>query len=131
MLFVPQGLALTFYGTIGTSLGIFIWLTAWWNFGSGYNEFNKNTSRIIIYRKGLFGLVKNLFLELKFRDLKSIKMLVQNGLNPKRQLILFLHDGREIPLIRDIEIMSLNLLEENALNLTYYLAVPLERANQV
>ena len=129
LLFVPQGFVLTFYGTVGTSLGIFIWLTVWWNFGSGYNQFNKNTSRVTIYRKGFLGLVNNGLLELKFREIKSIKMHVQNGLNPKRQLLLFLHDGREIPLLSDVEMMPLSSLEESALNLTYYLDVPLESFN--
>ena len=41
-------------------------------------------------------------------------------------VILFLHDGREIPLLSHVEILSLSLLEESALNLTYYLDIPLE-----
>ena len=39
--FLPQGIVLVFYGTVGSILGIFIALTAWWNVGSGYNEFNR------------------------------------------------------------------------------------------
>jgi hypothetical protein len=36
--FIPQGIVLIFYGTVGSILGIFITLTVWWNVGSGYNE---------------------------------------------------------------------------------------------
>ncbi len=35
--FLPQGIVLLFYGTVGTVLGIFLWLTVWWDIGFGYN----------------------------------------------------------------------------------------------
>ena len=44
--FLPQGIVLVFYGTVGSILGIFIALTAWWNVGSGYNEFNRQLQEI-------------------------------------------------------------------------------------
>ena len=39
--FIPQGIVLVFYGTVGLILGIFLGLTAWWNVGSGFNEYNR------------------------------------------------------------------------------------------
>ena len=41
LLFIPQGLVLIFYGTLGLILGIFLSLNVWWDVGSGYNEYNK------------------------------------------------------------------------------------------
>ena len=46
--FVPQGIVLVFYGTVGLILGIFLSLTIWWNVGSGYNEYNRNNQQVTI-----------------------------------------------------------------------------------
>ncbi|MFM7792401.1 MAG: photosystem I assembly protein Ycf4, partial [Microcystis panniformis] len=34
--FIPQGVALLFYGTAGTLLAIYLWLSLLWNVGGGY-----------------------------------------------------------------------------------------------
>ena len=39
--FIPQGIVLVFYGTVGLTLGVFLWLTIWWDIGFGYNEYSK------------------------------------------------------------------------------------------
>ena len=39
--FIPQGVAMLFYGTGALGLAIYIILTIIWNIGSGYNEFSK------------------------------------------------------------------------------------------
>jgi len=39
--FLPQGIAMLFYGTGAIGLAIYIFLTVFWNIGSGYNEFSK------------------------------------------------------------------------------------------
>ena len=44
--FIPQGIVLLFYGTVGSILGIFISLTVWWNVGSGYNEYNRDLQQV-------------------------------------------------------------------------------------
>jgi len=43
--FIPQGIVLLFYGTVGSILGIFLILTIYWNVGSGYNEFNRDLQK--------------------------------------------------------------------------------------
>jgi hypothetical protein len=53
--FIPQGIVLLFYGTVGSILGIFLTLTVWWNVGSGYNEYNRNIQKVKLYRKGFPG----------------------------------------------------------------------------
>jgi hypothetical protein len=40
--FIPQGIVIVFYGTVGLILGIFLSLTVWWDVGSGYNEYNRD-----------------------------------------------------------------------------------------
>ena len=64
-------------------------------------------------------------------EIKSIKMDVKEGLNPKRQLLLCLKDNREIPLTgteQQIGIETLEQLEEYAITIAKYLNVFLERA---
>jgi hypothetical protein len=124
--FIPQGIVLVFYGTVGLVLGIFLWFTIWWDIGFGYNEYSKETQKVTLYRKGFPGKNRELLLNFNFEDLKSIKMFVRDGLNPKRQLFLCLSDSREIPLTGSDKPVALNKIETEALNLAKYLNVYLE-----
>ena len=124
--FIPQGIVLVFYGSVGLTLGIFLWLTVWWDIGFGYNEYNKQAQKVILYRKGFPGKNRELCLTFGFDELKSIKMFIRDGLNPKRQLFLCLNDSREIPLTGSDKPTALNKIEVEALNLAKYLNVYLE-----
>ena len=61
--FIPQGIVLLFYGTVGSILGIFLTLTIWWNVGSGYNEYNRDLQKVKLYRKGFPGKNRELILD--------------------------------------------------------------------
>jgi hypothetical protein len=124
--FIPQGIVLVFYGTIGSILGLFLLLTIWWDIGFGYNEYSKETQQVTLYRKGFPGKNRELCLKFNFAELKSIKMFIRDGLNPKRQLFLCLNDNREIPLTGVDQPTALNKIETEALNLAKYLNVYLE-----
>jgi hypothetical protein len=124
--FIPQGIVLVFYGTVGSVLGIFLWLTIWWDIGFGYNEFSKDRQQVTLYRKGFPGKNRELRLTFPFSEVKSIKMLIKEGLNPKRQLFLCLTDSREIPLTGADEPVALSKVETEALNLAKYLNIYLE-----
>jgi hypothetical protein len=126
--FVPQGIVLVFYGTVGLTLGLFLWLTIWWDICFGYNEYNKESQNVILYRKGFPGKNRELRLEFRFSELKSIKMFIRDGLNPKRQLFLCLNDSREIPLTGSDKPTALNKIETEALSLAKYLNIYLETA---
>ena len=124
--FIPQGIVLLFYGTVGSILGIFLLLTIVWNVGSGYNEYNKELQAIVLYRKGFPGKNRELSFRFSFNDIKSIKMRIKEGINPKRQLLLCLLDSREIPLTGIEQPMSLNVVEEEAITIAKFLNVSLE-----
>lgn len=124
--FIPQGIVLVFYGTVGLTLGVFLWLTIWWDIGFGYNEYSKESQKVTLYRKGFPGKNRELCLKFNFEDLKSIKMFIRDGLNPKRQLFLCLNDNREIPLTGSDKPTALNKIETDALNLAKYLNIYLE-----
>lgn len=52
IIFFPQGLVMCFYGTLGILLGINQIRILNSKIGEGYNEFNKKTGTMKIYRKG-------------------------------------------------------------------------------
>jgi hypothetical protein len=124
--FIPQGIILLFYGTVGLWLSIFLWLTIWWDIGFGYNEFNKENQTVLLYRKGFPGKNRELRLKFNFEEIRSVKMLIQEGLNPKRQLFLCLNDSREIPLTGVDRPVALNKIEADALSIAKYLNIYLE-----
>jgi hypothetical protein len=124
--FITQGIVLLFYGTVCLILGIFLTLTIWWNVGSGYNEYNRNSQEVKIYRKGFPGKNRELMFKFPFEEIKSIKMSIKEGLNPKRQLILCLVDRREIPLTGIEQPVALNEIENEAITIAKHLNVFLE-----
>jgi len=124
--FIPQGIVLLFYGTVGSLIGIFLLLTVWWNVGSGYNEYNRDLQKVKLYRKGFPGKNRELVFTFSFEEVKSIKMRIQEGINPKRQLLLCLIDSREIPLTGIEQPIALNKIEDEAIMIAKYLNVFLE-----
>jgi hypothetical protein len=126
LVFIPQGITLVFYGSVGLILGIFLCLTVLWDVGFGYNEYNKKLQKIFLYRQGFPGNSRTLALSFSFEQTRSIKVRVKEGLNPVRQLVLCLNDNREIPLSGINEPVSLSTIENKAVRLAQYLNIYLE-----
>jgi hypothetical protein len=61
IIFIPQGVAMLFYGTGALGLAIYIILTILWNIGSGYNEFSKVEQIARIVRVGFPGKNRIIF----------------------------------------------------------------------
>ena len=126
ILFIPQGIALLFYGTGALGLAIYIILTIIWNIGSGYNEFSKQENIVRIIRLGFPGKNRRVFLSYEFKNIKSLKFLIKQGLNPRCNLLLILKDKREIPLFPAQFLLNPNETEKKAIQLSTFLNVPLE-----
>jgi len=124
--FIPQGIALLFYGTGALGLSIYLFLTILWNIGSGYNEFLKEENIVRIVRLGFPGKNRTIFLSYDFKNIKSLKFLIKQGLNPRCNILLMLKDKREIPLFPAQFLMNPNETEKKAINLSNFLNVPLE-----
>lgn len=124
--FLPQGLVMTFYGIVSLTLSIYLTLTIIWNVGSGYNEFNKQTQLIRIVRQGFPGKNREILLVYPFENIKSIKVNIQEGINPKRLIYLCTKDQREIPLTPVEQPRSLEILETEAASLARFLNTNLE-----
>ena len=124
--FIPQGIALTFYGVAGSLLATYLWFMIALDVGSGYNEFNKDKGKIIIFRLGFLGKNRRIELEYDIKDVQAIRAEIKEGLNPKRTLYLRIKPKRNIPLSPVGEPMALSKLENQAAELARFLTVPLE-----
>lgn len=124
--FIPQGIALLFYGTGALGFSLYIVLTIIWNIGSGYNEFSKLENSVRIVRLGFPGKNRKIFLSYEFKNIKNIKLLIKQGLNPRTNVLLVLKDKREIPLFPAQFLLSPDKVEKKAIELSKFLNVPLE-----
>jgi hypothetical protein len=126
IVFIPQGIALLFYGTGAIGIGIYLFLTIFWDIGSGYNEFSKNENMIRIVRQGFPGKNQKIFLSYEFKNVKNLKFLIKEGLNPRSNILLVLKDKREIPLFPAQFLLNPSDTEKKAIELSKFLNVPLE-----
>ncbi len=124
--FVPQGVALTFYGVAGILLSSYLWFVISLDVGGGYNEFNKNTGKVTIFRHGFIGKNRIINLEYPFEDVISIRAEIKEGLNPRRVLYLRVKKKGDIPLNRVGEPIPLAELENQGAELARFLNIPLE-----
>lgn len=124
--FVPQGLVLCFYGTAGLLLASYLWLTILWDVGGGYNEFDKSTNTMRIFRRGFPGKNRRVVVDAPLDDVKSVKVDVQEGLNPRRALYVSAKGRADLPLTRIGTPIPLDVLEDQAAELARFLQVPIE-----
>jgi hypothetical protein len=124
--FIPQGIAMLFYGTGALGISFYILLTIIWNIGSGYNEFSSFENIIRIVRLGFPGKNRTIFLSYEFKNIKNLKFLIKQGLNPRCNILLVLKDKREIPLFPAQFLLNPTQIEKKAIELSKLLNVPLE-----
>ena len=124
--FLPQGLAMLFYGTLSFSLSIFIFITIILDIGSGYNEYNKTEKLVKIVRKGFPGKNREIFFTYSLNNIKAIGIKITEGLNPNQSIYLCLKDERKIPLTFAQKPISISELEQKAADLAKFLDLKLE-----
>jgi hypothetical protein len=126
LVFIPQGIVMSFYGSAALMISFYIFLTILWDVGGGYNEFNKIEKLVRIVRKGFPGKNRNIFLVYSFNNIKSIKLVIKEGLNPQRIIVLCTKDNREIPISPIEQPSRLSDIEQKASELALFLEVKLE-----
>jgi len=126
ILFFPQGLVMCFYGTLGMIFSLYTYFTILWSIGEGFNEFNKKTGKIRIFRWGFPGKNRKIDLTYDFEEVQSIQISVKDGVNPKRVIYLCLKGQREIPLTRIGNPLTIEEIETEGAELAKFLQVPLE-----
>ena len=126
IIFIPQGIVMLFYGTGAIGIGLYILFTIIWNVGSGYNEFSKEQQIVRIVRLGFPGKNRTIFLSYEFQNLKNLKFVIKQGLNPRCNILIVLKDKREIPLFPAQFLLNPKETETKAINLANFLNIPLE-----
>ena len=126
LVFIPQGVVMTFYGIAALSISLYIGATIVWDVGGGYNEYNKVENLVKIVRKGFPGKNREILLTYSLSSVKSIGIKISEGLNPKRIIYLCLKDERKIPLTPVQEPISISILEDEAADLASFLELNLE-----
>ncbi|MEM9538049.1 MAG: photosystem I assembly protein Ycf4 [Cyanobacteria bacterium P01_E01_bin.42] len=126
LMFFPQGVALLFYGSVGTLIALYLAGVILLDVGGGYNEFNKETGKMTIFRWGFPGKNRRIEIERPLEDIQSVRAEIREGFSPKRSLYLRVKKQRDIPLTRAGEPLSLSELENQGAELARFLQVPLE-----
>ena len=124
--FFPQGLLMSFYGSLGILLSLYWWLLIFWNVGAGFNEFNKKEGFIRVFRWGYPGKNRKIDLLYSLKDIEAIKVELKQGLDPQRTIYLRLKGNREIPLTGIGQPLTLKDIEKQASELANFLQVSLE-----
>lgn len=126
ILFIPQGIIMMFYGSLGLVISGYLFLTFFLNLGSGYNEFSKDDEIIRLIRVGFPGKNSCLFFSYNFKKINKVRLSIKQGLNPRCNIILILKDTREIPLYPAQILLNSLETEKKALYLAKFLNLPLE-----
>lgn len=124
--FFPQGLLMSFYGSLGFLLSIYWLFLIFWNVGGGFNEFNKKEGFIRVFRWGYPGKNRRIDLQYSLKDVEAIKVELKQGFDPQRTIYMRLKGKREIPLTGIGQPLTLKDLEKQASELANFLQVSLE-----
>ena len=112
------------YGVLANILNFYLWYLVYINFGSGINSFDKTSKLVEIKRKGLF---KDVEVKLNFDEIKSVKLDISEGFNPRRRIALVLKGKKKVlPLSGAGELKPLLQVEEEGARLAKFLNVNLE-----
>lgn len=126
LVFIPQGIAMGFYGIAGLLLALYLWLVIVWNVGGGYNEFDKANSRVKIFRWGFPGKNRQVEASCRLNDVQAVRIEIREGINPKRSLYLRIKGRGMIPLTQVGQPLPLSKLEEQGAEIAQFLNVPIE-----
>lgn len=126
LVFIPQGIAMGFYGVAALLLCTYLCLILVWDVGGGYNEFDRQASEVRIFRHGFPGKDRRIDLHYPLKDILAVRADIQEGLSPKRALYLKLKGKGDIPITRVGQPISLSELENQGAELARFLQVPLE-----
>ncbi|MEL6224024.1 MAG: photosystem I assembly protein Ycf4, partial [Cyanobacteria bacterium J06627_8] len=126
LIFIPQGIAMGFYGLMALLLSSYLWIIIVLNVGGGYNRFDKENEVVTIFRWGFWGKNRTVKVEYPLDDVQAVRAEIKEGLNPKRSLYLKIKGNVGVPLTQVGRPIALSELENQGAALARFLNVPLE-----
>jgi len=126
LVFIPQGIALSFYGTCGLLLAIYLWLSIAWNVGAGFNEFDQDAGQFRLFRWARPGKNRKVERTYPLENIQSVQIKIREGLNPQRAIYLRIKGRNDIPLTRAGQPLPLEAIENQAAEIARFLSVPME-----
>jgi hypothetical protein len=126
LVFIPQGIAIGFYGAAALLLSAYLWLVIALDVGAGFNEFDQANGRVKIFRWGFPGKNRQIEVSCRIADVQSVRMILREGINPKRAIYLRIKGRGDIPLTRVGQPLSLSELEDQGASIASYLGVAIE-----
>lgn len=125
-LFIPQGITMLLYGTVGFLLDIYLWFLILLNIGAGYNEYNKKNGTVSIFRWGFPGKNRRIEVIYPIQQIQAIKLEIKQGLNPRHSIALKIQEKNEIVITPIGYLLPISVVEEQAANLASFLNIPLD-----
>jgi hypothetical protein len=129
IIFFPQGITMLFYGLIGLILSINQIIILYCKIGEGFNEFNKKTNHIRIYRKGFPGKNSEIDLNYQFNEIEAIKLEIKTEIfNTKQKIYLCFKERPDIPIIQINKPLKIKEIENKAIKIASFLNVSIKNS---
>lgn len=126
LIFIPQGIAMGFYGIAGLLLSTYLWSVIALDVGGGFNRFDREAGTATIFRKGFLGKDRTIEVVYPLDDVQAVRVEIKEGINPRRVLYLRVKGKGDMPLTPVGQPMALSKLENQGAELARFLGVPLE-----
>nr|AVM83217.1 photosystem I assembly protein ycf4 [Adenocalymma cinereum] len=124
--FFPQGIVMLFYGIGSFFISLYLWWTIFCNVGSGYDRFDRKEGLVRIFRRGFPGKNRRIVVEFYLKEIQSIRIRVKEGPYGHRVRYMYIR-GRGVLLVtRTDENLTPREVEEEAVELAFFLRVPIE-----
>nr|YP_009476972.1 photosystem I assembly protein ycf4 [Adenocalymma marginatum]AVM81520.1 photosystem I assembly protein ycf4 [Adenocalymma marginatum] len=124
--FFPQGIVMLFYGIGGLFISCYLLCTISWNVGSGYDRFDRKEGLVCIFRWGFPGKNRRRFLRFCIKDIQSVRIRVKEGPYGHRIRSIDIRGRGVLLLTRTDENLTPREVEEEAVELAYFLRVSIE-----
>nr|YP_010846799.1 photosystem I assembly protein Ycf4 [Pachypodium lamerei]WEV91013.1 photosystem I assembly protein Ycf4 [Pachypodium lamerei] len=127
IIFLSQGIVMSFYGIAGLFISSYLWCTIYWNVGSGYDRFDRKEGIVCIFRWGFPGKNRRIFLRFLIKDIQSIRIeVIKDGIYDRGVLYMDIRGQGAIPLTRTDENLIPQQIIDKAAELSRFLRVPIE-----
>nr|YP_009447209.1 photosystem I assembly protein ycf4 [Adenocalymma subspicatum]ATY48511.1 photosystem I assembly protein ycf4 [Adenocalymma subspicatum] len=122
--FFPQGIVMLFYGFGGCFISLYLWSTIFWNVGSGYDGFDRKEEVASSFRWGFPGQKRRTTVRVYIKDIQAVRIRGKEG--PYGYRVRYMEIRSQVLVIRRDEDLTSGKVEEEAVELAFFLRVPIE-----